>query len=161
MLQRWVNSVLVLLGLVWALMALSGSSAFSGEGIVYPGKGVDDIQIGGRFPSDKKKAFQGKGITIESDPAGRVTKVRVSAPTFSVAISLLRIKSSRIGDVLRFYGKGETDLKSERLILRYPSQGIDFEIDKVNERIDAITVYSPSRPSFSIEQYKQFPLQRR
>lgn len=137
----------------------SPSFAFRPEGIIYPGKGVDEILIGEPRPQRLtpliEKHLKSREITILPEPPGPVKQIRLSSPTFSVAVSLLRIKYSRTADVLRFYGKGETDLKSDSIVVKYPRQGIDFEIDRVSERIEAITVYKPVLPKFTVEQYKE------
>jgi len=65
-----------------------------------------------------------------------------------------------MADVLRFYGKGETDVKSDKILIKYPSQGIDFEINRASERVDSVTIYQPVLPKFSIKQYRD-QLQRK
>jgi len=131
------------------------SPVFAGGGIIYPGKGVDDIRIGEKLSPREEAGLKKSGVTVTRRGGGQVASLRLSQPTFSVAVSLVRIKQSGIADVVRFYGKRDSELKPGRIILRYPEQGIDFEIDQVNDRVEAITVYSPVSPKFSIEQYQQ------
>ena len=92
---------------------------------------------------------------ITTNPNGEVKAIKVSSPAYTLAVSLLRIKQNKMADVLRFYGKGETDLKSDRIILKYPKQGIDFEIDRGTERIEAVTIYKPVFPKFSVQDYRK------
>lgn len=153
------RKILFAISIFIALLFPSGffktKPAFGGEGIIYPGKGVDDIRIGEKLLPRVEKELKERGVTLTRGEKGQVTSLRLSHPAFSVAVSLVRIKHSRRADVLRFYGKGDTDLKPGKVILQYPEQGIDFEIDKVDDRVAAIKVYSPVLPKFSIEQYKE------
>lgn len=139
---------------VWKMIICTVDLSFGGAGIIYPGKGVDDIQIGVPLPKNLSPLIERKNI-VTTGADGPVKQIKVSSPAFTLAVSLLRIKQSKMADVLRFYGKGETDLRSDKIIVRYPSQGIDFEIDRVNERIEAVTIYRPVLPKFSVEQYRE------
>lgn len=43
------------------------------------------------------------------------------------------------------------------VVLRYPSRGIDFEIDRFSERITAIIIYMPvERPRLPESKYRQY-----
>lgn len=145
--------------LLWGMILYSVEPSLAGEGIVYPGKGVDDIRIGYHLPKKISPLLERRNITA-AGPDGAVQRIKVSSPAFLLAVSLLRIKNSKMVDVLRFYGKGETDAKPDKIVIRYPSQGIDFEIDKASERVESVTIYQPVLPKFSVKQYQE-QLQRK
>jgi hypothetical protein len=93
-------------------------------------------------------------IEIESDRGG-VQMIRVRSPRYYIARSRLRI-GNNIESIFRYYGRGDIEVGTNRIKMRYPAQGIDFEIDKSNERITAITIYRPVLPDLPTEQYRQF-----
>jgi hypothetical protein len=134
-------SLLVFVGTGWA------------EGIIFPGKGVDNIRIG-EPPPKETPCGNGRDIEIQCDE-GRVKTICVRSPDFYIVRSRLRIGSD-IDSIFRYHGRGDTEIGPDGIVLRYPAQGIDFEIDKSNERITAITIYHPVFPDLPQEQYKQF-----
>ena len=65
-------------------------------------------------------------IEIESDRGG-VQMIRVRSPRYYIARSRLRI-GNNIESIFRYYGRGDIEIVSDRINMRYPEQGIDFEI---------------------------------
>lgn len=143
---------------LWGTILCSAGPSLAREGIVYPGKGVDDVRIG--YPQPKNISPLLEVRSGGTSPEKTVERIKISSSAFVLAVSLLRIKNSKMADVLRFYGKGETDVKSDKILIKYPSQGIDFEINRASERVDSVTIYQPVLAKFSIKQYRD-QLQRK
>jgi hypothetical protein len=146
----WVSFILFIL-----LAAFAQTQAMRPpmrEGIIYPGEGVNDIRIGKDLP---KGIACGKTneVLLECDgDRKRVKAVTVWSPFFYVIGSRLRV-GSNINDLFRFYGEGEVKVdvdkrNPDKIVIVYPSQGIDFEISKSEKKITGIKVYQPILPKF-------------
>lgn len=136
----------LLLGLIregWAMNA--------DKNIIYPGKGIDNIIIG----NSPLGATCGKSgdIEIECGQDKKVIRIKIKSRQYYVFKSRLHVGSS-ISEMLRYYEKGETTIEQSKTIIKYPTQGIDFEVDKSKEQITGISIYQPRLPSFK-EQYKE------
>jgi hypothetical protein len=127
--------------------------AFEGGGIIFPGERVGNIRLGELSPEEMASGNI-TDIEIESD-RGRVQMICVRSPGYYITRSRLRI-GNNIESIFRYYGRGDIEIVSDRINMRYPAQGIDFEIDKSDERITAITIYRPVLPDLPTEQYRQF-----
>ena len=128
--------------------------AFEGGGIIFPGERVDNIRLN-EPPPKEMPCGNIRDIEIKCDDQGIVQKICVRSPRYYIARSRLRI-GNNIEGIFRYYGREDTKIVSDRIVMRYPEQGIDFEIDKSNERITAITIYLPVLPDLPAEQYRQF-----
>ncbi len=154
--------------LIAVLIAVSGVAgeihAISPEEnkIIYPGKGVGPVRVNEPMPAGlpifMETAIKEKKIVIESLPANAVKKIILTSDRFFVAVSALRIEQNNAGDVKRFYGNVYLKtIPNNKIALRYPSQGIDFEIDRFSERITAIIIYMPpERPRLPESEYRQY-----
>jgi hypothetical protein len=127
--------------------------AFEGGGIIFPGERVGNIRLN-EPPPEEMASGNIIDIEIESDRGG-VQMIRVRSPRYYIARSRLRI-GNNIESIFRYYGRGDIEVGTNRINMRYPAQGIDFEIDKSNERITAISIYRPVLPDLPTEQYRQF-----
>jgi len=123
------------------------------SGVIYPGKGVDNILLGERPPSGTPC---GRGAELEiTCAAGRVEKIAVTSLRFSVERSGLHV-GSPLGDIFRYYGDGKDKIVPGGILIQYPDQGIDFTVDKKLGQITAITIYRPLLPEFPTKGYGQF-----
>jgi len=117
------------------------------EGIIFPGEGVDDIRIGEVIPEGV--LWQRKDeVELKFGDGKRVKEVIVRSPYFYIIRSRVRVGGS-IDVILRFYGEGELEVDKrvpEKIMIRYPSQGIDFEISKYSKQITGIRIYQPTLP---------------
>ncbi len=127
--------------------------AFEGGSIIFPGERVGNIRLS-EPPPEEMPCGNIKDIEIKCDQ-GKVQMIRVRSSRYYIARSRLRI-GNNIESIFRYYGQGDIEVGTNRINMRYPAQGIDFEIDKSNERITAITIYRPVLPDLPTEQYKQF-----
>lgn len=139
---------------VFLTLAVLPLSAWSAS-IIVPGRGIDDVQIGETAP----KGMQcGKNRQMEIHcEDGVVTRIRVLSKEYFVSRSKLHVGSA-IGEVISFYGRGETETRSARVLaIRYPGQGIDFEVSRQDNRVISITVYRVEvrEPPSKYEQYKR------
>jgi hypothetical protein len=134
--------------------------------IIYPGKGVGTIRLNepmpAGLPSFIDNAIREGNIKLEFFDNKTVIKIIITSDRFFVAVSALRIKQNNAGDVKRFYGnvKHETIAnKKDKLVLRYTLRGLDFEIDRLSERITAIIIYMPDKrlrlPESEYRQYRE------
>jgi hypothetical protein len=130
--------------------------------IIYPGKGVGPVRINETMPAGlpvfMETAIKDKRIEIEFFPNKTVKKLIISSESFFVAVSALRIGQNNKGDIIRFYGEVRSEtIANNKIVLRYPSRGIDFEIDRFSERITAIIIYMPAeRPRLPESKYRQY-----
>jgi hypothetical protein len=132
--------------------------------IIYPGKGVGPLRIDepmpAGLPSFIKTTIGNKRIVIEFLPNKSVKKVTITSDRFFVAVSVLRINQNNKGDIIRFYGEVHPeDILNNKIVLSYPSRGIDFEIDGFSEKITAIIIYMPDKrlrlPESEYRQYRE------
>jgi hypothetical protein len=116
------------------------------EGVIFPGEGVDNIRIG---ESSTKEWPCGKKDDIEVKCVGdRVSEITIRSRYFYIIRSRVKV-GDRIDDVFRFYGEGEMEVgikALDKIKIRYPSQGIGFEINKSDKQITGIIIYWPSLP---------------
>jgi len=148
--ELFIISICSLLSL---LFFVETGRAFEGGGIIFPGERVDNIRLN-EPPPEKMPCGNIRDIEIKCDQ-GRVQMICIRSPGYYIARSRLRI-GNNIESIFRYHGRGDTEVGTNRINMRYPAQGIDFEIDKSNERITAITIYLPVLPDLPTEQYKQF-----
>jgi len=127
--------------------------AFEAGDIIFPGERVGNIRLG-EPPPEEMASGNIIDMEIESDRGG-VQMIRVRSPRYYIARSRLRI-GNNIESIFRYYGRGDIEVGTNRINMRYPAQGIDFEIDKSNEQITAITIYRPVLPDLPAGQYRQF-----
>jgi len=149
--KLFIISICSLLSL---LFFIETAWAFEGGGIIFPGERVDNIRLGEPLPEEIARGNI-RGIEIEYDQGRRVQVICVRSSRYYIARSRLRI-GNNIESIFRYHGQGDTEILSDRIVMRYPEQGIDFEIDKSNERITAITIYRPVLPDLPSKQYRQF-----
>ncbi|MCD4808258.1 MAG: hypothetical protein K8R13_11990 [Methanococcoides sp.] len=145
--------IISIYSLLSVLFFIETGWAFEGGGIIFPGERVGNIRLG-EPPPEEMASGDIIDIEIESDRGG-VQMIRVKSPRYYIARSRLRI-GNNIESIFRYHGRGNTEIVSDRIVMRYPEQGIDFEINKSNEQITAITIYRPELPDLPTEQYKQF-----
>lgn len=147
---------LALLGLAPSIPPADLARAgMSGDGIIFPGRGIDRFSIGAPAPDERTRrtARQNEGISI-SVVSGHIGRVTVSSPRYEVERNRLR-PGATLADVLRFYGTGEKGIRGNLTTISYPAQGIEFAIDSSDERVRAITVFRPVRPRPSVEQQRK------
>ena len=148
--ELFIISISSLLSL---LFFIETAWAFESKGIIFPGESVDNIRLGEPLPEEMAS---GNIIDIEIEcDRGKIQKICVRSSRYYIARSRLRI-GNNVESIFRYHGRGDTEIISDKIVMRYPEQGIDFEIDKSNERITAITIYPPVLPDLPAEQYKQF-----
>ena len=148
--QLFIISICSLLSL---LFFVETGCAFEGGGIIFSGERVGNIRLG-EPPPEEMPCGNIKDIEIKCDQGG-VQMIRVRSSRYYIARSRLRI-GNNIESIFRYHGRGDIEVGTNRINMSYPAQGIDFEIDKSNERITAITIYRPVLPDLPTEQYKQF-----
>jgi hypothetical protein len=130
--------------------------------IIYPGRSVGPIRINEPMPAGlplfMKKTIKERSIEIEFFPIKAVKKIIITSDRFFVAVSALRIKQNNKGDIIRFYGEVHPEtIANNKIVLRYPSRGIDFGIDRFSERITAIIIYMPvERPRLPESKYRKY-----
>jgi hypothetical protein len=145
--------IIFICSLISLLFFVETGWALEGGGIIFPGERVGNIRLGEPPP---KEMASGNIIDIEIEcDQGGVQMIRVRSPRYYIARSRLRI-GNNIETIFRYYGRGEIEIGTNRINMRYPAQGIDFEIDKSNERITAITIYRSVLPDLPAKQYRQF-----
>ncbi len=155
LLSSYVLTVLFSLGIL-----LSTDFAHGGmppAGVIYPGLGVDNIEIGkslpARLPHLINENLKSKGIEIKKDEKNQINKIVVHSQDFYVEKSDLRVGDG-IEDVFRYYGKGNIESVEEGLIIKYEEYGIEFVIDKKDERLRAIIIKRPVPLEFPAKDYK-------
>ncbi len=148
--ELFIISICSLLSL---LFFIETGWALEGGGIIFPGERVDNIRLGEPRPEEMARGNI-RGIEIEPDQ-GRVQVICVRSSRYYIARSRLRI-GNNIESIFRYHGQGDIEVGTNTINMRYPEQGIDFEIDKSNERITAITIYRPVLPDLPSKQYRQF-----
>ena len=90
------------------------------------------------------KCGKGNGIEIVCS-GGVVRRVAVESPAAHLDRSFITVKGSTLEDILRNYGKPEqVACKDDRFVLKYPRQGLEFEVDKDREITRKITIYVPA-----------------
>jgi hypothetical protein len=110
------------------------------EGVIVPGERVDNIRIGEVPPKGWPCGTRGEiEVICEGDRAFRIV-VRSRNHFLYLVRSRVGIGSD-IGDVFSFYGAGEMSEDPEKITIRYPYQGIDFNFNKYNRQITAIEIY--------------------
>ncbi|MBI4656598.1 MAG: hypothetical protein HY746_07620 [Elusimicrobia bacterium] len=73
-----------------------------------------------------------------------IQKVIIRSQAAYLTRSFITVKRGTPEEIIRFYGKPDhVEFTIDKLILKYPSIGVDFELDKTTERITKITVYIP------------------
>ena len=129
--------------------------SMGGDGIIFPGKGVEHFELGAPAPDERKiRAIrQFEGISI-SAVKGNIARITVSSPRYEVERNHLRA-GAPLADVLRFYGMGQKGTRGNLATLSYPAQGIEFVVDTASEKVNAITVFSPVRQRPSVEQQRK------
>jgi len=157
-----ISIFLILLLPLAMLLADLALGAKEEIGVVYPGEGIGSVWIGQTRPADSElppllqEGISKGTIRIEAPaPANNVVRIIVTSPSFRVERSLLRVRYNDLADVLRYYGKGETDISSETTTIKYGKYGIDFIVSNNDKRIKEIVIYKPIGPSFSEEQFKK------
>ena len=133
----------------------TAGGGMANEGIIMPGKGVDRFSIGAPAPDERKlrAIAQTEGVIIAT-ANGSIRRITVSSPRHTVARSRLR-PGAHLSEVLRFFGRGEKEIRGNLVILSYPVQGIEFTIDTGDELVRTITVFSPVRQRAPIEQQRK------
>lgn len=112
--------------------------------VISPGSGVGRFRIGGTMPDERTLRALVREEGIEIIPSGNIIKkMRVTSSGYPVLRSQIRARQSTLGDVIRFYGKGDSMLQGSLIILRFPTQGIEFEVEESEDRVSAITVFRP------------------
>ena len=145
MIRKVFIMALTLAILLSAFVLVRGQQRLLSEGIIYPGKGVDEIQIGESPP--QKRPCGGKGDVEVECVEGRVSAITVRSRYFYLVRTRVRV-GSEITDVLRFYGEGEQEVDNitDKFSLKYRGQGVDFEISKSSRQITGIRVYHRTLP---------------
>ena len=150
--------IISIYSLLSVLFFIETGWAFEGGGIIFPGERVDNIRLN-EPPPKEMPCGNIRDIEIKCDDQGIVQKICVRSPRYYIARSRLRI-GNNIESIFRYHGRGDKEgdkeIVSDGIVMKYPEQGIDFEIDKSNERITAITIYRPVLPDLPTEQYRQF-----
>ena len=163
---RWFVWGMLLFGsIAWAKNSLAMAPA---EGLIIPGQGVGIIRLGEpvprRLPLLLDRNLKSKGLVIQPFSSERATeRITVYSPEFYVERSMLRPKRSIKAEILRYYGEGETRLVPGRLIVSFPAEGIEFEIDRRDgkELIRSITIFTPARREAPVEKYRLYREQLR
>lgn len=137
------------------LFAGAGVRGETGGGTIVPGQGIERFSIGAPAPDSRAlrtiRKTQGIGISTVGGTIGRIT---VSSPRYEVARNRLK-PGATLAEVLRFYGRGEKDMRGSVIVLTYPDQGVEFVIDPADERIRSITVFRPVARKPPAEQYRK------
>ena len=132
--------------------------------IIYPGKSIGAIRLNepkpAGVPSFMEKAIKEGNIKLDFSDNKTVKKITITSDQFFVAVSALRIEHNNAGDVKKFYGNPYLKpAANNKISLRYPLQGLDFEIDRLSERITAIIIYMPDKrlrlPESEYRQYRE------
>ena len=158
-------SLIILLNLP-ALMSLPSMIAVAhgmlpSRELIYPGVGIDNVKIGealpGRLPPSLEKNIRGRKIVIKTgEDQKTVEKITISSPDYILAHSQIRVQFSNLGEVLRYYGKGSMVEKELKQTVQFPTEGLEFIINKRSGKIESISVFAPSRPRIQIQQYKMY-----
>jgi len=132
-----------------------------GGELIYPGVGVDTVKIGeplpDKLPQLLEKNIRERKIAIKfQDNQKTVERITISSPDFILARSQMRVQFSTLGEVLRYYGKGSMVERGTKQTVTFPSEGLEFVINKKSGKIESISVFPPSRPRIQIKQYKMY-----
>lgn len=135
----------------------------SGE-LIYPGVGIDIVKIGepipAKLPQHLEQGRKEKNIVIDvQGNQNTVTRITITSPNFTLAHSQLRVQTSTLDDVRRFYGEGKNmeNMKSDtKQTVLFSSEGLEFVINKKSGKVESISVFAPERPKMKIQQYKKF-----
>lgn len=128
--------------------------AIERRGIVLTVEGNGDILIGEPPPKGIKCGAR-NGIQVVCEN-GKVKEASTTSSKVYISRSRVRVGNG-LDDLIRFYGKGKTQIEWDRIYIRYPDIGIDFEVNKKNERITRIRVYIPMlyEPTIDQRRYKE------
>ncbi len=155
--KRMIIAAALFIG-VWSYVCQAGE-----ETVIQPGTGVGALKIG--MPLDaayrsigQRKAdiarqveagatreiwltYSDMGITLVVNPDKMVERIIVTSPGLLVERNGLRIGST-VTEVEKYYGeaKKKTAIGENGELWSYPSIGISFTIDRVEKRVDVITV---------------------
>ena len=108
-----------------------------------------------RFRRDTEGGVFFRRAMYERPETERVETVVVTSSRFSVERSGLHV-GSPLGAIFRYYGNGKDKIVPGGILIQYPEQGIDFIVNKQEEKITEITIYRPQLPEFRTKDYGKF-----
>ncbi len=65
------------------------------------------------------------------------------------------MKGSTLRDIRRYYGEGQMTYGDNVVIVRFPSEGVEFTLDRRDERILSIAVFQPIDKGGSADKYRR------